>query len=70
MYGKLGVAAFLKLRNVKGAYSFISVYAPLAYLNGVNNFFELFQLENLLQWSSEERRLLEEAWLKVEEDIG
>ncbi|MEM3937887.1 MAG: M28 family peptidase [Desulfurococcaceae archaeon] len=70
LYGKLGVAAFLKLRNVKGAYSFISVYAPLAYLNGVNNFFELFQLENLLQWSSEERRLLEEAWLKVEEDIG
>lgn len=62
LYKELGLDRYEKLRNTKGAHSFLTVYAPLAYLNNIRDYYEIFQLENLLQWSSEDRKVIDEAW--------
>lgn len=69
LYDKIGTQKYLKLRNTKGAYTFLTVYAPLGSLAGVQDIFEIFQLENLLQWSREERGLVEETWSLIKDEL-
>ncbi len=68
-YKKLGFELYDKLRSIKGAHTYISVYAPLAKSLGVENPVELFQLENILSWSSEEKQLVLKAWSLIDELI-
>ena len=71
IYRRLGARKYLELRGIKGAHTFLSVYAPLAYLNGYSdNPLETFQLENILQWSAREKHTVEEAWRVVREELG
>ncbi|MEM2024816.1 MAG: peptidase [Desulfurococcaceae archaeon] len=70
LYRKLGWRKYRRLREIKGALAFLSVYAPLAYLSGVRDFFEYFQLENILRWSNEEKALIEEVWLNLRQELG
>lgn len=69
IYGKIGALNYLKLRNIKGAFTYLSVYAPLAYYIDLRNSIEVFQLENLLQWSRGERELVEETWGLIRGDL-
>lgn len=65
LYRELGLDKYEKLRNIKGAHSFLTVYAPLAYVNNISDYFETFQLENLIEWSIEDRKLIDEAWERI-----
>jgi len=56
-------------RQVKGAYSFFTLYGPLAHINGIQDPLKLFQLENLLMWRSEERKLIVDTWNKIREEV-
>lgn len=62
VYKHIGFEKYKKLSNTKGAYSYLAVYAPLAYLNNIREFDTIFQLENLLEWSNEEKKLIDETW--------
>jgi hypothetical protein len=70
LYSILGLEKYNKLRNIKGAHTFITVYAPLAHICGVKDYFEMFQLENLLHWTNEEKQVISEAWSIISEKIG
>ncbi len=69
LYKSLGYSKYMKLRNIKGAHTYLSLYAPLAYINGLKDFEELYQLENLLHWSEEEKGIIREAWLTIKSSI-
>jgi hypothetical protein len=70
LYSILGLEKYNKLRNIKGAHTFITVYAPLAHIYGVKDYFEMFQLENLLHWTNEEKQVISEAWSIISEKLG
>lgn len=70
MYRLLGYKLYMKLRGIRGAHTYLSVYAPLAYLNNLRELKELFNLENLLTWSKEEEEAINEAWSILREKIG
>lgn len=70
MYRVLGRELYMRIRNIRGAHSYLSVYAPLAYLNEVENFDKLFSLENLLSWSREEEEIINEAWSILVGELG
>jgi len=69
-YKKLGATKYLKMRGIKGAATYLSVYAPLAYVNNITNSLELFQLENLILWSNEEKRIIQDAWLVISSEVS
>jgi hypothetical protein len=69
IYTLYGRELYMKLREVKGAYSFFTLYGPLAHINGIQDPLKLFQLENLLMWSSEERKLIVDTWNKIREEV-
>ncbi|WP_042667093.1 peptidase [Desulfurococcus amylolyticus] len=60
--GILGFETYKRVSEIKGALTYLSLYAPLAYVNGLNNVAQLFQVENLIKWSSEEETLINNAW--------
>lgn len=62
IYKLVGYRTYVKLREIKGALTYLSVYAPLAYMSGLKEAKELFQAENLLSWNKEEERYVDEAW--------
>jgi hypothetical protein len=68
-YRKMGLETYNKLRNIKGAHSYLSVYAPLAKMLGVKDPIEVFQLENLLSWSTEEKEVVLKTWSIIEDDL-
>jgi hypothetical protein len=68
-YKKFGRELYMKIRELKGAYSFFTLYAPLAYINNIQDPVTLFQVENLLAWNTEERKFIEDVWDKIREDI-
>ncbi|MEM4953409.1 MAG: DUF4910 domain-containing protein [Desulfurococcaceae archaeon] len=70
LYRELGLEKYNKLRNIKGAHSFITVYAPLAHLHGIKDYVEIFQVENLLHWTSEEKQVILEAVDIIKEKLG
>jgi len=68
-YRKMGLETYNKLRNIKGAHSYLSVYAPLARMLGIKDPIEVFQLENLLSWSAEEKEVVLKTWSMIEDDL-
>lgn len=70
IYKLIGLPKYMKLRNIKGALTYLSVYAPLAYINGIENHEEMFQQENLIRWTQEEKELISEAWSIIKEKLG
>lgn len=62
IYRLLGYQAYSRLREIKGALTYLSVYAPLAHMSGLREYKELFQAENLLVWKKEEEKYVDEAW--------
>lgn len=70
LYKELGFEKYNKLRNIKGGHSLITVYAPLAHLHGVKDYLELFQVENMLHWTSEEKQVISEATDIIREKLG
>ncbi|MEM1732386.1 MAG: peptidase [Desulfurococcaceae archaeon] len=69
LYKVIGHHVYLKLKNIRGSFTFLSLYAPLAYLNGIGekDIFEMFQLENLIRWRDEEKTLIEYAWSVIKD---
>ncbi|MEM4717538.1 MAG: DUF4910 domain-containing protein [Desulfurococcaceae archaeon] len=70
IYKHIGFEKYKKLSNTKGGYSYLAVYAPLAYLSNIREFDKIFQLENLLKWSSEEKKLIDETWEIIRSRLG
>jgi len=70
LYRRLGRAKYEKLRSIKGGLTFLSVYGPLALRLGIKNPLELFQLENMVSWSFEEKQLISNAWRELVEEMG
>jgi len=58
----LGLEDYMRVREVKGAISYLTLYAPLAYVNGINEHLQMFQLENIIKWSNDEEMLIRHAW--------
>ncbi len=69
LYKKFGRELYMKIRELKGAYSFFTLYAPLAHINNIQDPVTLFQAENLLVWSVEERKFIEDVWSRIREDV-
>lgn len=69
LYKKFGREMYMKIRELRGAYSFFTLYAPLAYINNIQDPITIFQAENLLAWSVEERKFIEEVWGKIREEV-
>lgn len=65
----LGFNEYRRLSEIKGAVSYLSLYAPLAYINGLEDYRELFKLENLVKWKREEEELLEKSWVLVRDTL-
>jgi len=68
-YKIFGRDVYMKLRELKGAYSFLTLYGPLAHINNVQDPITLFQVENLLTWSSEDRKLIVDVWSRIKDEV-
>ncbi|MEM1635035.1 MAG: M28 family peptidase [Thermosphaera sp.] len=69
LYKKLDKKQFLRLREIRGASTFLSVYAPLAYKSGIEKISDLFKQENLLAWTKDEEIVINEAWAIIRDEL-
>jgi hypothetical protein len=69
LYRVFGREVYMKLREIKGSYSFFTLYGPLAYINGIKDPLAMFQLENLIALSSEDKKLIVDVWSRVRKEI-
>lgn len=65
----IGFEKYREITEVKGAVSYLTLYAPLAYANGISDASQLFQLENLVKWSNREEALISEAWELIRNEV-
>jgi len=69
LYKKMDRDMFLRLREIRGANTYLSLYAPLGYKNGVENLMELFKQENLIGWTKNEEIIINNAWSIIKDEI-
>ncbi|WP_440059776.1 M28 family peptidase [Thermogladius sp. 4427co] len=65
IYKNIGREAFYKMRGIKGAFSYLTVYAPIAEANGVRDHLQRFISEELLTWDKETVKTVSELWEKL-----
>jgi len=69
LYKVMDRDVFLRLREIRGASTYLSLYAPLGYINGVENLMELFKQENLIAWTKNEEIIINNAWSIIKNEI-
>lgn len=69
LYKKLDRRQFLRLREIRGASTFLTVYAPLAYKNGIEKLSDLYKQENLLAWTRDEEIIINDAWSIIRDEL-
>ncbi|MEZ0289475.1 MAG: M28 family peptidase [Sulfolobales archaeon] len=62
IYRVLGGELYSKIRRINLALTYLEVYAALSEISGLKNHIEIFQIEELIRWSEEERSLVSDAW--------
>jgi hypothetical protein len=62
IYKKLGREAFYKVRGLKGAYTYLTVYAPLSEVYGISDHLSKFISEEFIEWSREEIEVVSKIW--------
>jgi hypothetical protein len=70
IYKTLGRDAFYKVRKIKGAYSYLTVYAPVAESIGLKDHLDRFVREGLVEWSKEETETISKVWNELKAVVG
>ena len=70
IYKTLGRDTFNKVRKIKGAYSYLTVYAPVAESIGLKDHLDRFVREGLVEWGKEEAETVAKVWDELKAVVG
>lgn len=65
IYKRIGREAFYEAREIRGAFTYLSVYAPISERLGIANHMERFVREELLDWTGAEREKVGKIWESI-----